>query len=794
MITVRFRYVTGLPRPLFTRPRLCGAWNGWVETPMSEDVGEDGCPEFTAEVTFADAQAGASLQWGVRADAPEGADVWAIGAESAATTDQNRVRTVVLPAAGETVEAVYYLSWGRRLGAQKVRRPDGDPGRPGLRFGVWSPNAAAVDVVFASPGRPYIADDGTGIDPAAPVVALTRGPDDIWTGVAPGDFADHLGAAYMLRITTADGEQLLRTDLASRWQAGRGSVDPADGGWDGTIATLEGTVGCSVVVDLDVVRAEFEPSSTPPRVVPETEFWSSEFTSEHPVPSRIEDLAIYELHVGALGFPSAGPGTLADALHLLDQLADLGVTAIELMPLAEFADDWDWGYGNTHHFAIQSSAGGRDKYKYFVRECHRRGIAVIQDVVYNHFDLDADRAEWQFDSKAPQDNVYYWYQGDPGDYPSPDGGYVDNGSSGFAPRFSAEPVRQTFVSSAVHLIEEFHVDGLRVDLTQAMHRDNRLHADGSPVPEANLFGQKLLRELASTLRLVRPQTILIAEDHTGWAAVTEPVEAGGLGFDSTWFAEFYHHLIGDDEAADGDARLLHEAGFGDDRPLNLDAFADRLRSTSARTVVYCKSHDEAGNAAGTARNVVDAVNGAVLLGETRAYAEARTRVVDGLTLLAAGTPMFFMAEEIAGRKPYLYDNVDEAKEDLIGDRTGIGANMFRFFCDLLALRRACSALRGDGLDVIHSYGPTRVLAFTRRDAGTDLLVVASLNNTAFPDGYDLATDPARLPDGGWQEIFNSDAATYGGQNLGNDGATLPAAGGHLQLRLPANGLIVLQRR
>ena len=184
---------------------------------------------------------------------------------------------------------------------------------------------------------------------------------------------------------------------------------------------------------------------------------------------------IYELHIGALGFGKPGPGTLADAMRLLDHLVDLGVNAVELLPLSEFSGNLSWGYGNTHHFAIESSAGGRDKYKHFVRACHQRGIAVILDVVYNHFDNDAERAEWQYDSDAARAEHLLLVRGRPPTTPYPNGGYLDNGSSGFAPRYWEETVRQLFISSAVELLEEFHVDGLRVDLTQAIHRDNALH-------------------------------------------------------------------------------------------------------------------------------------------------------------------------------------------------------------------------------------------------------------------------------------------------------------------------------
>jgi 1,4-alpha-glucan branching enzyme len=231
---------------------------------------------------------------------------------------------------------------------------------------------------------------------------------------------------------------------------------------------------------------------------------------------------IYELHVGALGFGRPDTGTLADAMRLLDHLVEMGVNAVELMPLAEFSGNLSWGYGITHHFAIESSAGGRDKYKHFVRGCHQRGIAVLVDVVYNHFDNEAQRAEWQYDSDQPEQNIYYWYEGTSSDYPYRKGGYLNNGSSGFAPRYWEEPVRQLFISSAVELVEEFHVDGLRVDLTEAIHRNNAVNLkNGWGVSSANIFGQKLLREWSRTLRLFKPSVMLIAEDHSDWPKVTE---------------------------------------------------------------------------------------------------------------------------------------------------------------------------------------------------------------------------------------------------------------------------------
>src|SRR5512140_2647412 len=147
----------------------------------------------------------------------------------------------------------------------------------------------------------------------------------------------------------------------------------------------------------------------------------------------------------------------------------------------------------------------------------------------------------------------------------------------------------------------------------------------------------------------------------------------------------------------------------------MDRFAGALWTSQFRKIVYHESHDEAGNAAGTLRTSRVAVNDAPLFGETRSYAEARSRVAASLSLLAAGTPMFFMGEEIVAQRIYKYNNILEAREDLIGERAGNGSRMFRFYQDLIRLRKQQPGLRARQLDVIHAHNENRVIAFTRRE-------------------------------------------------------------------------------
>ena len=134
-----------------------------------------------------------------------------------------------------------------------------------------------------------------------------------------------------------------------------------------------------------------------------------------------------------------------------------------------------------------------------------------------------------------------------------------------------------------------------------------------------------------------------------------------------------------------------------------------------------------------------AVNGAALIGTTRAYAEARSRVAFGLSLLSAGTPMFFMGEEVGAQKPYRYDTFMANREDIAGDRLAGGARLFRFYQDAIRFSRRHSAVRARGIDVIHVNDGGRVIAFRRSTGSDELLIVASFNNRVFEE-YVIQTE------------------------------------------------------
>ncbi len=745
-IPVQFTYFTGLKRDIFRNARLTGTWdengsysNQWTSIPMQQTTGEDGCPCFTATVELDDSQIGWQFRWGVLLDGPAGNDLWGLATEINDGNSNERYRSFELRSRNGTQpqQERYYLTHCRRLGSQKYYRP-GTP-QPGIRFTVWAPNAENVEVVFGQPHNGYIANDGSGIDTSRPTFPMFRQEDGIWqTDVATSsllaDFSKFDHSSYMFRVTKPGGQVAYRTDLYSRCQNGKGRTNPHGASYSGAYTDLDGSVSCSVVIDQELVARNFQEQVWPElEFVAREEFWKDEFTPDRPVPNRVEDLVIYELHLGSLGYGKDRPGNLEDALQLLDNyLVDLGVNAIELLPMSEFRDDVNWGYETSHYFALEYSAGGRDQLKHFVRECHRRGIAVILDVVYNHYDPDGERAEWCYDADAPEQNTYYWYEGKASDYPKlsdGSGGYVDNMSTGFAPRFYEEMVRKLFISSAAALMEDFHIDGFRVDQTTSIHSYNVLHADGRPMGNVNMFGAKFLREWTRTLKLIRPTVMLTAEDHSDWDKVTESPDVGGLGFDAAWYANFYHHLIGDTRQGSDYAKLIPTAGYGQDQPLAIDYFASALGWSGHKKVVYHESHDEAGNSSYTEggntihsrRTIVAAVNSAPLIGETRRSAEARCHFAFGMAMLSAGTPMFLMGEEIGAQKPYRYEDFIQNREDLLGERQNNGQRMFKFYQDLIQFRRSHPGLRAHEIDIIHIHNANRVIAFRRSDASEELL-------------------------------------------------------------------------
>ncbi|CAK7007780.1 MAG: 1,4-alpha-glucan branching enzyme GlgB [Desulfovibrio sp.] len=779
--SVLFVYHTGYPDAIFHTAILHGSWDAdgrfsetWSAIPMEAFIDDAGCPAFKALVSFDIVENGKEFAWGVTLDAADRKNIWGVTIGNGATAPDNMPRRFFV-LQGDVERQEYLALPQRYLGANKYF-PEGG-GEPGIRFTVWVPRAQKAELVVAAANSGgYIRDDGTGIHA---VYSMTGDASGIWsTDVKDPAFADYaawIDAPYMFRITRDDGSTAYRTDIYSRLQAGSGGVNPATGEWSGRAEDLECTKSCSVVADPDVSPdvADADPL--------------------RPVPTNVQDMVIYEMHIGALGGPGAPdapgiPGTLDDAEAMLDYLSDLGVNAIELLPVSDFEGAAGWGYGSSHFYANKYDRTGRGKFKRFVRECHRRGMAVIVDVVYNHYSPDSERVHWMYDSARHDGNAYYYYHGKQEDYPEmPEGGYCDNYSTGYLPNVGEERVRAMMIGSAAALALDCRVDGFRMDLTQALHSFNVLHADGSPCAEANEAGIRFMREWVRTLRLFKPGLFLLAEDHSGWNKMAASPATGGIGFDATWWVDWYHQLVGDASQDSSRARLLVNAGYGTKAPLKMDAFAGMIPA-AARRIVYSESHDEAGNSEGSRRNIEVAVNN-MLFDNTRGWGEARCKVAAGVTLLAAGTPMFFMGGEVGAQKPYRHGDFLDNREDFASLRAGTGANLFAFHQGLIRLRHENPALRSPLAEVVKVHNRNRVILFRRWFGDEEFLVAVSFNNNALEN---YAFGHRALRGKKWKEIFSSDAACYGGGGLHNEGEA-DGTEGIVTLRIPANSVTVFAR-
>jgi len=349
-----------------------------------------------------------------------------------------------------------------------------------------------------------------------------------------------------------------------------------------------------------------------------------------PRAESIDELVIYELHIG--GFTAEG--TFLSAIDRLDELVDLGVTAIELMPIAQCPGRWNWGYDATHWFAPMNSLGTPEDLRRFVDAAHARGLHVFLDVVYNHF--------------GPEGN--YW--GSLGNYFS----NRHHTPWGASPNFDDGPesvmIRRFVIDNAIHWLDEYHLDGLRVDAIHCMKDDSDEHI-------TRQFG----REVRQWSHDCKRRIWLIAETNVYDSTMTVPLDQGGCGFDAQWGDDFAHALFACIRSQDqltvrtyephvDLSRAVHR-GFvfagdvGGDRGREENAVNEPLNSDSITRVdtsslVYCiQNHDFIGNhPLGQRLHQLTAP-------ETQAAAAS-------LLILYPAIPMLFMGEEFASEKPFTF--------------------------------------------------------------------------------------------------------------------------------------------
>ncbi|MGA2532136.1 MAG: alpha-amylase family glycosyl hydrolase [Candidatus Aminicenantales bacterium] len=442
------------------------------------------------------------------------------------------------------------------------------------------------------------------------------------------------------------------------------------------------------------------------------------------------EMVIYEMHIGTFNAKEEGrPGTFASALEKLPYLQDLGINAVEVMPVAEFPTDFSWGYNPSQPFAVESIYGGPDAFKRFVNAAHQRGIAIIVDVVYNHFgpsDLDL----WQFDgwSENEKGGIYFY-----NDVRS----HTPWGET--RPDYGRGEVRQYLRDNALMWFEEYHADGLRWDAISYIRNIEGRDADPpGDIPD----GWSLMQWINEEIRQRFPGKISIAEGMHNNAWVTKDAGAGGAGFNAQWDSEFVNPVRQAVIARDDASRDLGAVSKAIEYRYDLDVF---------RRVIFTESHDEVSN--GRARVPEEIWPGKV----DSWFSKKRSTLGGALVLTSPGIPMIFEGQEL------LEDRWFQDKVPIDWSRAEDEHGILGMYRDLIALRRNVSGvtrgLCGQNIHLYHFDDGAKIIAFHRWDkqGPTDSVVVVVNMTNQNRDDYVIGFPRAGM----WKTRFNSDSYTYG---------------------------------
>jgi maltooligosyltrehalose trehalohydrolase len=335
----------------------------------------------------------------------------------------------------------------------------------------------------------------------------------------------------------------------------------------------------------------------------------------------LSEMIMYELHVGTF----TPEGTFDAIIPRLSELKDLGVNAIEIMPVSQFPGERNWGYDGVYPFAVQNSYGGPEGLKRLVNACHKHGIAVILDVVYNHL--------------GPEGN-YLW---DYGPY------FTDKYKTpwGMAINFDdayCNEVRNFFIENALHWLKNYHIDALRID---AIHGISDL--------SAKPFLQELAERAEEFSSRMGRRFYLIAESDLNDSRVIRPRESGGFGLDALW-CDDYHHCIHTLLTGELDGyyidfgklqHLVKSIGEGFVYSGEYSDYRKRNHGISSKDrpadqfIVFSQNHDQTGNR---------------MLGErlTHLVSFESLKLSAGIVLLSPYIPLLFMGEEYGEEAPFVY--------------------------------------------------------------------------------------------------------------------------------------------
>jgi 1,4-alpha-glucan branching enzyme len=520
-----------------------------------------------------------------------------------------------------------------------------------------------------------------------------------------------------------------------------------------------------------------------------------------------EDLIIYQFHVGTYyAVDQFGndrrAGRVAkflDVLGRVEYLAALGVTAVQMLPIAEFETKFSLGYNGVDYFSpefdyavspfeigpylVQANTllaakgqtllkkedirGAANQLKALVDVLHVYGMAVVFDVVYNHAGGDfGDESMYFFDRLPPGDNNDSLY-------------FTDQGwAGGLVFAYWNAGVRQFLIDNALFLCAHYHADGIRYDEVSVIDRFGGWH---------------FCQDLTSTVRHSNAAVVQIAEF---WNArqdlAVAPTAAQGAGFDQVWHAGIRDAVRGAIEQSTG----------GRDATVNLAPLRDALSTPGGfdgawRAVQMLENHDLL-LSSHSPQDRRPRIASACDPSNSRSwYARSRARVANGILLTGAGVPMIFMGQEILEDK-YWNDSADDPDHRIWWDglhQDRAMSDHLRFTRELIALRRRLISLRRGRANVFHAHDPTRVLAFHRwiEGHGEDVVVAVTLSESTHY-GYALG-----FPRGGrWLEVFNSDVydswvnprvAGNGGQVFAG-GPAMHGLPSSASVVLPANGVVV----
>ncbi len=590
----------------------------------------------------------------------------------------------------------------------------------GARFAVWAPNAEAVSVIGDFNGW------NAGSHPAAP----RQDGSGVWEIGVPGV---EVGHRYKFAIRTRSGALLEKADPFA-------------------------------------IYAEQAPATASVAWRSDDYAWSDEawMASRAKHNALSAPISVYEVHLGSWRRGANGePLDYRTMAHLLaDYVGRLGFTHVELMPVAEHPFYGSWGYQSTGYFAPTSRYGQPQDFKYLIDTLHQAGIGVILDWVPSHFPNDAFGLD-HFDGTALFEHA------DP--------------RQGFHPEWKSSifnlgrnEVRAFLLSSAMYWLEEFHVDGLRVDAVASMLYLDYAREAGEWIP--NRFGGRENLEAVSFLRMLNesvyrqhPDVQVIAEESTAWPMVSRPTDSGGLGFGMKWNMGWMHDTL----------KYMQEDPVH--RRWHHGQLTFSLIYAFNENFMLPLSHDEVVHGKGSLINKMPGDSWQQF---------ANLRLLLGHMWTHPGKKLLFMGGEFGQRREW---NHDDALEWWVLANESHGG-VQRWVEDLNRIYRREPALHSLDFDsqgfqwLEAGDSENSVISFLRKAPdGSSILVVS--NFTPIPRENYLVGVPTA---GMWNELLNSDATLYGGSGVGNQGgaSTVPvAAHGQFQalnLRLPPLGILVLQ--